>query len=93
MGVEGQRWQAKEFVIRAAAEQPFDTIHSATLINAEILNQAGKLGVIAPGAYADLVVVDGDPLQDISLLGGQGEALDLIMKNGVIYKNRLTKSI
>jgi imidazolonepropionase-like amidohydrolase len=89
LGVEGQRWQAKEFVIRGGAEEPFDTIYSATVVNAEILNQSGKLGVIAPGAYADLVVVDGNPLQDISLLSGQGESLDLIMKNGIIYKNRL----
>lgn len=89
LGEEGQTWQAKEFVIRAAVEKPLDTINSATLVNAEILNQSGKLGVIALGAYADLIVVAGDPLHEVSLLAGQGEALDLIMKDGVIYKNRL----
>ncbi len=89
LGIEGQTWQAKEFTIRAAAESAFDTIYSATVVNAEILNQPGKLGTIAAGAYADLLVVNGDPLSDVSLLAGQGEALDLIMKDGVVYKNHL----
>jgi imidazolonepropionase-like amidohydrolase len=89
LGTEGQTWQAKEFLIRSAVESPYDIIHSATLVNAEILNQVAKLGVIAPGAFADLLVVNGDPLKDIGLLAAQGEALDLIMKEGVIYKNRL----
>ena len=48
---------------------------------------------ITPGAYADLVIVNGDLLQDISILSGQGEALDLIMKDGVIYKNRLCQRL
>jgi imidazolonepropionase-like amidohydrolase len=42
--------------------------------------------VIAPGARADLIVVDGDPLTDISLLDGQGEHLSVIMKDGVLHK-------
>ncbi len=62
---------------------------------------AGKQGVIEAGAYADLLVVDGNPLQDISVIGGQTawfdaepewkpiETLKLIMKDGVIYKNTL----
>src|SRR2546429_19682 len=52
-----------------------------------LLNRPGELGVIAPGARADLIAVDGDPLADISLLDGQGEHLSHIMKDGVFYKN------
>ena len=51
------------------------------------LNRSGELGVIAPGALADLVVVDGNPLDDIGLLSGQGEAVVLVMKGGVIFKD------
>lgn len=89
LGQEGQTWQTKEFLIRAEAESPIETIRSATLINAEILQRSGLLGEISPKAFADLLVVDGNPLEDIRLLAGQGEALDLIMRDGVIYKNRL----
>jgi imidazolonepropionase-like amidohydrolase len=90
LGVEGQTWQAKEFVIRSEVESPYEIISSATIINAEILNQVAKLGIIAPGAFADLLIIEGNPLKDISLLAGQGEALALIMKDGVIYKDRLS---
>jgi imidazolonepropionase-like amidohydrolase len=80
------RHQSREFVIRAEAMAPFDIIRSATAVNAEILNRAGELGVVAPGARADLIVVDGDPLADISLLDGQGEHLTHIIKDGIFFK-------
>ena len=80
------RHQSREFVIRAEAMAPFDIIRSATIVNADLLNRTGELGVIAPGARADLIAVDGDPLADISLLDGQGEHLSHIMKDGVFYK-------
>jgi imidazolonepropionase-like amidohydrolase len=80
------RHQSREFVIRAEAMSPFDIIRSATTVNAELLNRAGEIGVIAPGARADLIIVDGDPLADISLLDGQGEHITHIMKDGVFYK-------
>jgi imidazolonepropionase-like amidohydrolase len=79
--------QSHEFVIRAEAMTPFEVIRSATCVNAELLNRSGELGVIAPGARADLIAVDGDPLADISLLDGQGEHLTVIMKDGVLYKS------
>ncbi len=80
------RHQSREFVIRAEAMAPCDIIRSATTVNAELLNRAGELGIVAPGARADLIVVDGDPLADISLLDGQGERLTHIMKDGVFHK-------
>jgi imidazolonepropionase-like amidohydrolase len=80
------RYQAREFVIRAEAMAPFDIIRSATSVNAELLNRAGELGVVAPGARADLIAVAGDPLADIGLLDGEGEHLAMIMKDGVFYK-------
>lgn len=80
------RHQSREFVLRAEAMAPIDVIRSATTVNAELLNRPGELGVVAPGACADLIAVDGDPLADISLLDGQGEHLPVIMKDGVLYK-------
>jgi imidazolonepropionase-like amidohydrolase len=80
------RHQSREFVIRAEVMSPFDIIRSATVVNAELLNRAGEIGVIAPGARADLIAVDGNPLADISLLDGQGEHITHIMKDGVFYK-------
>jgi imidazolonepropionase-like amidohydrolase len=82
------RYQSREFVIRTEAMSAFDIIRSATLVNADLLNRAGELGVIAPGARADLITVDGDPLADISLLDGQGEHISHIMKDGVFYKRQ-----
>lgn len=80
------QYQSREFVIRAGAMPPFEVIRSATTVNAELLNRVGELGVVAPGARADLIAVDGDPLADISLLDGQGEHLSVIMKDGVLHK-------
>ena len=80
------RHQSREFVIRAEVMSPFDIIRSATAVNAELLNRAGELGVVASGARADLISVDGDPLADISLLDGQGDHINHIMKDGLFYK-------
>ena len=81
--------QSLEFTLRAPAMPASEILRSATFVNAEMMGQAGKLGVIAPGAYADLVVVDGNPLQDLTLLQEQGRHLPLIMKAGKLCKNEL----
>jgi imidazolonepropionase-like amidohydrolase len=59
------------------------------VVNAELLMQQGKLGVIAPGAYADLLVVEGNPLADLRVLTEPQRHLKIIMKDGTIYKNEL----
>lgn len=81
--------ESLEFTLRAPAMPAAEILRSATYVNAELMGQAGKLGVIAPGAAADLVVVDGNPLQDLTLLQQQGQHLPLIMKAGKLYKNEL----
>ena len=78
--------QGTEFSIRSEVLSPFDILHSATAVNAEILQMQGKLGVIKAGAFADLLVVDGDPLADISLLATDGRHLTHIMVDGRFVK-------
>jgi imidazolonepropionase-like amidohydrolase len=81
--------QSREFLLRAAVSTPIEIIRSATLIGAEIVHMQGKLGVIEAGAIADLLVVDGDPLQNLGLFQDQGARLSVIMKAGHFHKNRL----
>jgi imidazolonepropionase-like amidohydrolase len=81
--------QSREFSIRAEVLTPREVIAAATTVNAEILNRTGQLGVIAPNALADMLLVDGNPLENLQLLQGQGEHLSVIMKGGALYKNRL----
>ena len=86
---ETQLHQSGELRIRAEVMGAAAVIDSATRIGAEILNRTGELGVIAPGAIADLLVVDGDPLRDIGLLQDQGRRLRAIVKAGAFCKNEL----
>lgn len=81
--------QSREFTIRAQVLPPIDIIRSATLVGAKLLQREGQLGCLRPGALADLIVVDGDPLADLSLLGDQGRHIPAIMKDGVFFRNRL----
>src|SRR5258708_16639970 len=59
--------QTVEFQIRGRVMPAIDVICSATLVGAEVVRQEGKLGTIQPGAFADMLVVDGDPLKDLGL--------------------------
>jgi imidazolonepropionase-like amidohydrolase len=81
--------QSREFLFRAEVLKPLEIIRQATLVGAEVLRQEGKLGVVAPGAFADLIVVDGDPVKDLELFLDQGAHLPLIMKAGRFHKNAL----
>jgi imidazolonepropionase-like amidohydrolase len=81
--------QSREFLLRREVLSPIEIIRQATLVGAEILRLPGKLGVVKPGAFADILVVDGDPIKNLELLSGQGENLSVIMKAGRLHKNRL----
>lgn len=86
---ESQRLQSDEFRLRAGVLSPAEAIASATVIGAEVLGMPDRLGRLVPGALADLLVVDGNPLRDVSCLLGQGERIPLVMKEGVIQFNEL----
>jgi imidazolonepropionase-like amidohydrolase len=88
-GPEARKSQLREFEMRIHLDEPQNIIRSATCINADLLLQTGVLGVIAPGAYADLLIVEGDPLRDLKVMIDPQKNLKLIMKDGVIYKNEL----
>ena len=81
--------QSQEFLIRSQVLAPVDVLRSATSINAALIQRAGELGTIAPGAVADILVVDGDPLADLGLLQEQGRHIPVIMKEGRFCKNAL----
>jgi imidazolonepropionase-like amidohydrolase len=68
---------------------PMQAIQSATTRAAELLDMKGKLGVIAPGGYADIVAVSGDPLADIKTL----ENVGFVMKDGKVFKNELAPEL
>jgi len=81
--------QSEEFTLRAQVLSPAEIIRSATTIGAQVVRMTDKLGCLKPGAFADLLVVDGNPLNDLTLLQGQGRHLSVIMKAGRFHKNRL----
>lgn len=83
---EMHKYQSEEFVIRGRALPAHEVIGSATHVAAKLLKLEGKIGTVAPGAHADLIVVDGDPLKDLSLLTRQGKHMPLIMKDGAFVK-------
>ena len=84
-----QRLQSNEFRIRAEVLGPQAVIASATIVGAEVLRMEGKLGRIAADAFADLLVVEGNPLRDVGCLLGQGEHIPLVMKAGKVQVDRL----
>jgi imidazolonepropionase-like amidohydrolase len=81
--------QLEEFIIRSEVQPPADLIRGATSTAARLLQLDGQVGTVAPGTFADLLVIDGNPLEDIRVLTTPDQTLMLIMKEGQIYKNEL----
>lgn len=78
--------QGTEFTLRKQVLSAADILISATSVNADILQMKDKLGAVKKGAYADLLVVDGDPLEKIELLAANGAHLSHIMLKGAFVK-------
>ena len=92
--IESKKAQVTEFTLRKSWFSNSEILKQATSINAEVLELSGprnpypgKLGVIEEGAYADLLLINGNPIEDLSILLKPEENLALIMKDGKIYKN------
>ena len=81
--------QLSEFTLRRQVQPPADILRSATTVAARLLRMEGQVGVVAPGASADLLVVEGDPLQDIAVLTDPPRRLKLVMARGRIMINHL----
>jgi len=81
--------QGREFELRSQVLSPLEIIRSATLTGARVIRREGQLGCLRPGAYADLLVIDGDPLADLSLFQRPERHLSAIVKGGRFHRNRL----
>jgi imidazolonepropionase-like amidohydrolase len=88
-GTDFHDMQANEFRYRADVDRPIDILRSATSVNAEIMQRKGELGVIAPGAKADMILLDGNPLHDLSVFERFRTHMPLIVKGGEIIRNDL----
>ena len=82
--------QCREFTLRREVFTPVEILRQATSVAAEMMMMKGQIGCIAPGAQADLLVVEGNPLQDISLLAADGRYLRAIVRGGKVVKNELS---
>jgi imidazolonepropionase-like amidohydrolase len=83
------KYQAMEFAIRERVLPRHEIIASATTIAAKLCMLEGQIGIIAPNAYADLLIVDGDPFKDLGVLQNDGAAISAIMRSGKFVKNTL----
>ena len=81
--------QSREFQLRSEVVSAIEIIRSATSIGAKILRMEDKLGTLKAGAFADILLVNGDPLKNLDLLQNQGRNLSVIMKGGQFHKNEL----
>jgi imidazolonepropionase-like amidohydrolase len=86
---ELQTHQTNEFRIRSEVFTMQQIIQSATTMAAKLLRREGELGVLAPGAFADLLVVNGNPLKDPDIFQDGGPNLAAIMKAGEFHRNSL----
>ena len=71
--------------VKVLGFSPMETLVAATRLGGELMGRPGELGVVKAGALADLLLVEGDPLADITVFQDAG-ALRMIMKDGALHK-------
>jgi len=82
--------QSGEFGLRAADIPPLELLQSATSVAARMMGQEGRIGALVPGAWADLLIVDGDPQGSLDMLARPEQGVRLIMQAGRVVVDRLT---
>lgn len=82
--------ECTEFTLRSDVFTPVEILRQATSVNAEMMQMAGEIGCIAPGAHADMLVVDGDPLADIGLLAADGRRVPIVVRAGEVVKDEVS---
>jgi imidazolonepropionase-like amidohydrolase len=85
-----QSGKGRELVLKASVMGAHNAIVAATRTNAELLGLSDRIGTIEAGKQADLIVVDGNPVEDITLLANGREKVVLVMKDGRIVKDRMS---
>jgi len=83
------RRQLTELTLRAQVQPAADVLRSATTVAARLVGLEGRVGVVAPGAFADLLVVDGNPLEHLEVLTDPARHLRLVMHAGRVHRNAL----
>lgn len=81
------RHQLDEFRIRSEVQRPIDIIRAATVNAAHLTGLTGRIGEVTPGAWADLLVVDGNPLEDVGVLTAPDKHLKVVMKAGTVHRD------
>ena len=80
------KWQSKEFEIRSQVQSAGAVLRSATTVAARLLNQEGELGIIREGAQADIVLLNANPLDDITVLAEpQKSVRDVLSRGGLVH--------
>ncbi|WP_284616984.1 metal-dependent hydrolase family protein [Aquabacterium humicola] len=82
--------QNGEFDLRLQAMSPVEALQSATIVAARLLRQEGRIGELRAGAWADLLIVDGDPTQGLSMLTKPEQGIHLVMQGGRTVRSSLT---
>lgn len=81
--------QSEEFAIRARVLPSAEVLAAATTVAARLLRMEGRIGTVAPGAHADLLVVEGRPEEDVTILAQPERSIRMVMKAGAVHRSSL----
>jgi len=81
--------QSRELILRSEFQDNIEVLRSATSVNAEILQMKGKIGTIKENAFADLIILNDNPLKKINVFSDPNKNVKFILKDGKIVKNLL----